>query len=155
MPEEVNIHASCVAVNGHGVLLLGKSGAGKSAMALMLLDGGAQLVADDRTILHVKKGALWAKAPDSIEGLLEIRGLGIVHRPARAARVRLAIRLGEDGARLPKPRLYHQLGCAVPEFLLDPRIATTPARIRAAVEAVARDGFRDTFNLKLGPSGTK
>ena len=38
---EVNIHATCVAVGPHGVLLLGKSGAGKSDLALRLIDGGA------------------------------------------------------------------------------------------------------------------
>ena len=149
MSEEINVHASCVAINGHGVLLLGDSGAGKSDMALMLLDAGTQLVADDRTLLHVKRGALWAKAPDSIKGLLEIRAVGIVALPARAAaRVRLAVRLGEEDTRLPKPRLYRQLGCEIPEIRLDPRIASTPARIRAALDGFVRGRFRDTFNLK-------
>ena len=148
MSDEVNIHASCVAVNGRGVLLLGASGAGKSDIALMLIDGGAQLVADDRTILFLKRGQLHARAPDSIKGLLEIRGVGIVQQPSRAARVRLAVRLGAEGTRLPKPRFYRQLGCDVPEIALDPRIASTPARIRAALAAFARGGFRDTFHLK-------
>lgn len=148
MSEEANIHASCVAVNGHGVLLLGGSGAGKSDTALMLIDAGGQLVADDRTILYIRKDALWAKAPDSIKGLLEIRGVGIVQFPARNARVRMAVRLGGEDARLPKPRLYRQLGCEVPEIRLDPRIASTPARIRAALGAFVRGRFRDTFHLK-------
>jgi serine kinase of HPr protein (carbohydrate metabolism regulator) len=146
--EEINIHASCVAVNGHGVLLLGDSGAGKSDIALMLIDAGAQLVADDRTILFVVKGALHARAPDSIKGLLEIRSVGIVHKPSRVARLRLAVRLGQEDERLPKPRLYRQLGCEVPEIRLDPHIASTPARIRAALAAFVRGGFRDTFHLK-------
>ena len=148
MSDEINIHASCVAVGGHGVLLLGTSGAGKSDIALMLLDAGAQLVADDRTILFVKKGLLHARAPDSIKGLLEIRGVGIVHRPSRMARVRLAVQLGKEDARLPEPLLYRQLGCEVPEIRLDPRIASTPARIRAALQAFVRGQFRDTFHLK-------
>jgi serine kinase of HPr protein (carbohydrate metabolism regulator) len=148
MSDEINIHASCVSVGGNGVLLLGTSGAGKSDIALMLLDAGAQLVADDRTILFLKKGLLHARAPDSIKGLLEIRGVGIVHRPSRMARVRLAVRLGAEDVRLPKPRLYRQLGCEVPEIRLDPCRASTPARIRAALQAVVTDGFRDTFHLK-------
>jgi len=44
----VNIHASCVRIRGKGVLLLGASGAGKSDLALEMIDGGAKLVADDR-----------------------------------------------------------------------------------------------------------
>lgn len=148
MSDEINIHASCVAVSGHGVLLLGASGAGKSDIALMLLDAGAQLVADDRTILFVRKKLLHARAPDSIKGLLEIRAVGIVHRPSRMARVRLAVRLGKEDARLPEPHLYRQFGCEVPEIRLDPRIASTPARIRAALQAFVRGQFRDTFHLK-------
>lgn len=150
MSDQINIHGSCVAVDGHGVLLLGDSGAGKSDIALMLLERDGQLVADDRTILFLKKGrGLHAKAPDSIKGLLEIRGVGIVKLPARRdVRVRLAIRLGEEDTRLPRPRFYRQLGCEVPEIRLDPRIASTPARIRAALAGHVRGRFRDTFNLK-------
>jgi serine kinase of HPr protein (carbohydrate metabolism regulator) len=149
MSEEANIHASCVAVNGHGVLLLGDSGSGKSDIAVQLLDGEAQLVADDRTILFVKRKQLHARAPDSIRGLIEIRGIGIVKLPARRdVRVRLAVRLGAEDVRLPRPRLYRQLGCAVPEIRLDGRIASTPARIRAAVAAFVLGRFRDTFDLK-------
>ena len=51
MTSPLNIHASCVAINGRGILLLGKSGAGKSELALRLMDEGARLVADDRTDL--------------------------------------------------------------------------------------------------------
>ena len=55
MSDETNIHASCVAMGGHGVLLLGASGAGKSDLALRLIDEGAQLVADDRTLLFTRR----------------------------------------------------------------------------------------------------
>jgi len=149
MSEKINIHATCVAVNGHGVLLLGESGAGKSDVALMLLDGGAQLVADDRTILFAKAATLHAKAPASIQGLLEIRGVGIVQRPARASvRVRLVVRLGKEGARLPRRGFYRKLDCEVPQIALNPRFASTPAKIRAALAAFVRGTFRDTFHLK-------
>ena len=82
---EVNIHASCVALGAQGVLLLGKPGAGKSDLALRLIDEGGRLVADDRTILFTRRGGLYGKSPASIRGLMEIRGLGIVQldRPAR------------------------------------------------------------------------
>ena len=81
----VNIHASCVAIGGKAVLLLGASASGKSDLALRLIDGGAVLVADDRTILRVKNGGLNASAPPSIRGLLEIRAVGIVKLPVRAS----------------------------------------------------------------------
>jgi hypothetical protein len=151
---ETNIHASCVAIGGRGVLLLGRSGSGKSDLALRLIDQGAKLVADDRTILFVKNGALHAKAPVSIMGLLEIRGLGIVEMPVRTSvKIALAVRLGSEGARLPSPRIYHvpllmKPALPVPQIALNGRFASTPAKIRAALAAYARAAFRDTFRLK-------
>ena len=148
----LNIHATCVAVGKAGVLLLGPSGAGKSDLALRLIDEGAMLVADDRVLLSVRKGILYAAAPDSIRGLIEIRGLGIVAMPVKnAAPVRLVVRLGREGARLPQLRHYAsplQLTQKVPLIALDPRRASAAARIRAAVAAFGRDLFRGNFNTK-------
>jgi HPr kinase/phosphorylase len=152
--NETNIHASCVAIGGRGVLLLGPSGSGKSDLALRLIDQGAKLVADDRTILSVRKNGLHAKAPASIKGLLEIRGLGIVEMPVRASvKIALAVRLTGEGARLPRLHLYHvplpvKPGRPVPQIALDSRFASAPAKIRAALAAHAKGAFRDTFRLK-------
>src|SRR3954462_7446746 len=95
-----NIHATCVAIGSKGVLLLGPSGCGKSDLALRLIDDGAKddakddvrLVSDDRTLLFLFKGALHAKAPASIKGLLEVRGLGIIQLPVRTnVKIALAV----------------------------------------------------------------
>ena len=67
------VHASCVALGGRGVLILGGSGAGKSGLALQLMAYGAALVSDDRTILSNRDGALQAAAPDTIRGRIEAR----------------------------------------------------------------------------------
>jgi serine kinase of HPr protein (carbohydrate metabolism regulator) len=145
---EANIHATCVAIGARGVLLMGPSGAGKSDVALRLIDGGAKLVADDRTILFTVKDALHARAPTSIAGLLEIRGVGIVELPVRArVKIALVVRLGREGTRLPEPIFYRILKTRTPEITLDARFASTPARIRAALAAFSRGGFRDTFHL--------
>ena len=152
--SEVNIHASCVAIGSQGVLLLGPSGAGKSDLALRLIDEGAKLVADDRTILFVSRRALHARCPASIKGLLEIRGLGIVELPARTeAKIALVVRLGREGARLSGLRIYHAPTALKPIappplIALDARFASTPAKIRAALAAFSKMSFRDTFHLK-------
>jgi len=149
---EKNIHASCVAIGAKGVLLLGPSGAGKSDLALRLIEDGAQLVADDRTILFIDKGVLWAKAPTTIRGLIEIRGVGIVKMPARRrVKIALVVTLGKQGMRLPVHRPWKAplKGAAqVPQIVLSAHYASTPAKIRAALEAFSKALFRDTFNPK-------
>ncbi len=149
MADEKNIHASCVAIGGKGVLLLGAPGSGKSDLALRLIDGGAQLVADDRTILFVHRNALHAKAPASIAGLLEIRGLGIVKFPARArVKLALAVMLGKEDERLPRRVFFRALNTKLPQIALDARRASAPAKVRAALAAFGKGLFRDTFNPK-------
>lgn len=154
MADEANIHATCVAIDGKGVLLLGVSGAGKSDLALRLIDDGAQLVADDRTLLRAKNGVLHASAPSSIKGLLEIRGIGIVAYPARASvKLALAVMLGAEGVRLPAPRFFSPprgltVTTKLPQIALNPHYASTPARIRAALRAFSQGAIRDNFNLK-------
>jgi len=75
------IHASCVALNGRAVLIEGRSGDGKSDLALRLIDRGAVLVADDRTICRRQDGVLLAAPPATIAGKIEVRGLGILEMP--------------------------------------------------------------------------
>jgi len=77
-------HSCAVRVGARGVLVRGASGSGKSTLVLALLSArpeSAVLVADDRAILTVESGRLFAAAPEAIAGLIEIRGLGIVRRP--------------------------------------------------------------------------
>ena len=77
--ESQTIHASCVAWKGAGALLLGPSGAGKSAIALQLMALGCDLVADDRVVLCQSNGVLRATCPQTIKGLIEARGVGILN----------------------------------------------------------------------------
>src|SRR5436305_10627889 len=72
------VHATCVAIAGRGILIRGRSGSGKSDLALRLIDRGARLVSDDYTILSASSGRIRAAAPATIAGKLEIRGIGIV-----------------------------------------------------------------------------
>jgi serine kinase of HPr protein (carbohydrate metabolism regulator) len=88
-----NIHATGLVLGGTGVILRGQSGAGKSLLALELIDEwearglDGKLVSDDRIDIEVVRNGLVMHAPKSIEGLIELRGRGIVSRPfvARAA----------------------------------------------------------------------
>ncbi|MCP4395260.1 MAG: serine/threonine protein kinase [Alphaproteobacteria bacterium] len=78
-----HIHATCISINGNGVLLIGQSASGKSDLALRLIDEGATLVSDDQTIiiLNKNKNMLFASPAENIAGKLEVRGLGIFKMP--------------------------------------------------------------------------
>jgi HPr kinase/phosphorylase len=116
--EEI-LHATCVAVDGNGLLILGPSGCGKSALALRLISLGARLVADDRTALGIEAGNLVARPPAPIAGLIEARGIGILSAPAvDRARVTLVADLGQaEEDRLPPRRRITILGCELPLVL--------------------------------------
>ena len=148
----VNIHASCIAIARQGVLILGDSGAGKSDLALRLIDDGARLVSDDRTELYVSRGLLHARAPKTIAGLLEVRGLGIVKLPfVKSAPVGLAVQLGAQPKRLPDTACYEppallKAAKPLPFIILDGALPGAPARIRLALTAFSKGLFREDLN---------
>lgn len=127
------LHASAVAIDGLAVLIEGRSGAGKSDLALRLIDRGATLVADDRTAVRRVAGKLIAAAPPTIAGRLEVRGLGIVPLPHVEAEVALVIRLADAPERLPEAALRRIAGVAVRELALDPRPASAPIVVELAL----------------------
>lgn len=136
----LTIHASCVAIAGHAVLLRGPSGSGKSDLALRLIDSGARLVADDRTRLQRQGAALIASAPESIAGLIELRGLGPVELPvAPPMPVRLILDLVPRDAvpRLPEPRYETILELALPCLAFDAFAASAAIKAKLALERAA------------------
>lgn len=134
MTEAVTIHATTVAIGGRGVLLTGASGAGKSDLALRLIDRGALLIADDYTVLAASDGQLFATPPATIAGRMEVRGLGIIDLPYRArVPVALAIALGREEERMPEPRRILLAGIAVPQVTIDPHPASAPIKVEWAL----------------------
>jgi HPr kinase/phosphorylase len=130
----MRLHASCAArataQGGDALLLLGPPGSGKSDMLLRLLRHGFSLVADDQVI--IEDGL--ARAPDSLAGLLEVRGLGLFRlNYLPMATLRLVITLGQAPARLPHPRRHAVLD--LPEIMLDPALVSAPERAALALDA--------------------
>ena len=73
------VHGSLVDVYGIGLLLVGKSGIGKSEVALDLVERGHRLVADDVVVVTKKsEGVLIGAGTELTQHFMEIRGLGIV-----------------------------------------------------------------------------
>lgn len=72
------VHGAMVDVYGIGILIAGKSGIGKSEVALDLVERGHRLVADDVVMLTKKSSVMMASATQMSKHFMEIRGLGIV-----------------------------------------------------------------------------
>jgi serine kinase of HPr protein (carbohydrate metabolism regulator) len=137
----MNLHATCIAIDGFGVLLRGPSGSGKSDLALRLIDqyADAILVADDRVDVAVRGGAVYASAPPPIAGKLEVRGIGIVEMP-HAPRVKLYLLVDlldiSRIARLPEPAFEEILGVRLPRLALAPFEHSAPAKLRQALRQI-------------------
>jgi HPr kinase/phosphorylase len=92
---------------------------------LRLMECGFELVADDR--VEIEAGV--ARAPATLAGLMEVRGLGILRMPYRSqVRLALVVSMGA-GERLPKPEQHLDL----PLVRIDPAQPSAPARVTAAL----------------------
>jgi HPr kinase/phosphorylase len=134
------VHGTAVAIDGEAILLRGPSGAGKSDLGLRLIDGGADLVADDQALLQRSGARVMVRAPDTIAGMIEVRGVGIVRVGAVAeAPLALIVDLLPSGEieRLPESRFDMVLGVAVPLISLAPFEGSAAAKLRLILCALA------------------
>ncbi|MBU6474562.1 MAG: serine/threonine protein kinase [Alphaproteobacteria bacterium] len=138
---------TAVAVGGadfpaSAVLLRGFSGRGKSDLAFRLIGAGATLICDDQVALERRQDdKIIAEPVESIRGLLEVRGLGLLKYPvAPPTQLRLAVDLvsREDVPRLPDPETVDILGVPVAVLKLHAFDASAPAKIIRAIELVHR-----------------
>ena len=107
--RETSLHATAVIHGESGVLILGPSGSGKSALALALMARASAtgafsaLIGDDRVFVRKAHGRLIARGSANVAGLIERRTAGLIavrHEPA--AVMRLAVELCERGRRWPR-----------------------------------------------------
>ena len=75
----VTVHGCMVDMRGIGILIIGRSGSGKSETAIGLIERGASLVADDMVSIKYVGGDLVASSPALSRGYMEIRGIGIIN----------------------------------------------------------------------------
>ncbi len=116
------LHATCVRAFGKGLLLIGPSGSGKSDIALQLMAYGAELVADDQTILASLNEQLIASCPEETLGKIEARGMALL-RANMAPRVMVSTMVYLDhieSDRLPAPKTIQILGHPVRLFYKSP-----------------------------------
>lgn len=136
------VHATVAALrwNGgwRGVLIQGPSGAGKSDLALRLIQNGWRLVGDDWVHVWASGGRLYAAAPATIAGQMEVRGVGVLSGPALPlARLALSLRLTHEPVeRMPEAAWRTYDGVRLPRLDLNPRPASAAAVAEAALKAV-------------------
>ena len=138
------IHVSSVAIGGRAVLIGGRSGAGKSDLALRLIDRGATLISDDYTFVRRDSGKAHASAPERIAGKIEIRGVGIVEMEAvQDMPVALYVDLSAEPVRLPegKDRIIIA-GIPIPSVALDGHQVSSPLKVEAALRLFGLDVAR-------------
>jgi serine kinase of HPr protein (carbohydrate metabolism regulator) len=130
------VHASAVAIDGRGVLIGGRSGHGKSDLALRLIDRGAILISDDYTILCREDGRAIASAPATILGKIEMRGIGLLEEVAHVQGVPVALFVDLDATpeRLPEPGGAVVLaGVSIPAIAMNGLEGSAPLKVEAAL----------------------
>jgi HPr kinase/phosphorylase len=138
--DSLLVHATAVAIDGGAILLRGPPGCGKSDLALRLIEGGARLIADDQALLLRPDGHVLVRAPATIAGLIEVRGIGILRLDSLdEVRLALVVDLVPAGQieRLPEPQFETILGLAIPLLALAPFEASAAAKLRLALRTLA------------------
>ena len=143
-------HATCIAWIGPNspaarrgstplaILLRGPSGAGKSDLALRLIDRGWRLVSDDQTMLSAEAGRLLARAPETISGRMEVRGLGVLEVASiEPAEVALVVDLvpPDQVERLPEQDSCTLEGVAVAHLALNAFESSVATKLELALRA--------------------
>lgn len=124
------LHASCLLVEGKGLLISGASGSGKSSLCAQLIQQGAKLVADDQVLLFHEMGQLMARAPEALQGKLELYGIGVLDVPyVLRAPVQLELRCVDAIERMPEEGASQYGGVKIPLLEVDPTHYATAAKI--------------------------
>jgi HPr kinase/phosphorylase len=139
-----NRHCCVIEICGTGVMIEGEAGAGKTSLALGLVEAArgrgldAHFVADDQALLARSGDTVVAKVPGALAGLAEVRGHGIVpvtHRDSTI--IGLVVRLVPDESveRMPAGGTCDLLGVTLP-------VVNTPVRHEAQAVRIVLASLR-------------
>lgn len=144
--NELTYHGVFLNIHGIGTLLTGKSGCGKSELALSLINRGHQLITDDIVILCRNNGELLGKCPELLQDFLQIKNMGIMNirkmfgekAVLNEARLELIINLKENtkthsDSIFPKIQFCNILDIKVPEIIVPKNSPHTFTLVECAV----------------------
>ena len=139
MIDTLLVHATAIAIEGDASLLRGPPGAGKSDLALRLIEDGARLLADDQVLLRRAENHVFVRAPAAIAGLIEVRGVGILRVDCLdEAPLALVVDLvpSAEVERVPDTRFEVVLGLPIRLIALAPFEVSATAKLRLARRAL-------------------
>ena len=137
------LHGTAVLLRGRAhppaaVFLRGLSGSGKSDLAFRLVEKGATLVCDDQVVFQRKQDKVMVSGVAAINGLLEVRGVGLLRYPAEPHPVplRLIVNLvkRDDVPRLPDWKNEDILGVNIAVLALHAFDVSTVLKVQKAME---------------------
>jgi serine kinase of HPr protein (carbohydrate metabolism regulator) len=131
-------HATAVAIADAGLLIRGKSGSGKSDLALRLIDRGATLISDDYVEVSRRDQDLLLGPPANLAGKLEVRSLGIMECAYLSGiALKLIVDLKERPDRFPLDRqVAILLGIEVPSCTLNAMESSAAIKAEWALQQV-------------------
>lgn len=131
----IRLHATCLDLDGAGLLLRGPSGSGKSDIAFRLMEEGALLVSDDQVEVRRDGEQLLARPPETIAGLLEVRGMGLFRFGWVPTVLALVVDLvpPDHIERMPDPVEADILGVHLPLMAINPWEISSCAKVRLAM----------------------
>ncbi len=139
--ELKRIHSSSVVIDDNGVLILGRSGSGKSDLALRLIDTGATLISDDVSICKKKSNDVYLFCPSQTRGLLEVREIGIITVPfVEKIKLRLVVKLtGNKTDRTPKTNFFKILGVKLPLLKIDGKNSSAVVKVKVKLNEIREE----------------
>ena len=131
-------HSTSVVIEDLGVLIRGKSGIGKSDLALRLIDSGATLISDDLTICKKTGDYLYLFPHSETKGLLEVREIGIMTVPyVENVKLTLVVELVEEKfERIPGIMSCNILGVKFPKIKIFGKSSSAVAKIKIKLNQI-------------------
>ena len=131
-------HSTSVVIEDLGVLIRGKSGIGKSDLALRLIDSGATLISDDLTICKKIGDYLYLYPHSKTKGLLEVREIGIMTVPyVDNIKLTLVVELVEkEFERIPGLMTCSILGIKFPKIKIFGKSSSAVAKIKIKLNQI-------------------
>ena len=136
------VHSTSVVIEDAGVMITGKSGFGKSDLALRLIDSGATLISDDVTICEKIGDSIFLFPPNETKGLLEVREIGIMTVPyIENIKLSLLVELVETEIdRLPQKSFAKLLNIKIKKIKIQGRNSSSVAKIKLKINEINNYG---------------